>query len=148
MMHKGHVTTYPSPPVWQEAKSLRAYSFGSVRMFLVGRVALKEASQLLQHEHFLAVAYLQDGNFWTYDEEGRSPLDWAPTYFADPPSFPPLEAPEDTTEDQATDLHARLDAMSKVLECSGVIDEHRDTDAYSTILEAMNFVQAVLDARS
>ena len=48
--------------------------------------------------------------------------------------------------DQAEDLYCRLHALSKTLESCGVIDEHKDKDAYATILDAMNFVNAERDA--
>ena len=39
------------------------------------------------------------------------------------------------------DLYWRLHSLSKILEGSGVIDESRNPDAYTTILDAMAFVR-------
>ena len=39
------------------------------------------------------------------------------------------------------DLYWRLHSLSKILECSGLIDESQHPDAYSTILDAMSFVR-------
>ena len=39
------------------------------------------------------------------------------------------------------DLYWRLHSLSKILEGSGFIDESQHSDAYSTILDAMAFVQ-------
>lgn len=44
-------------------------------------------------------------------------------------------------ECQAADLYERLHSMSKSLEGSGRLDEHENSDAYATVLDAMNFVR-------
>lgn len=49
-------------------------------------------------------------------------------------------------EDDAEDLCARLDSLSKSLEGSGRIDEHEQPGAYATVLDAMNFVRAAAAA--
>lgn len=43
------------------------------------------------------------------------------------------------------DLYARLEALSKLLEGSGRIDERDRPDAYATILAAMAFVRKRID---
>ena len=43
------------------------------------------------------------------------------------------------------DLYARLEALSKLLEGSGRIDERDHPDAYATILAAMAFVRKRID---
>lgn len=42
---------------------------------------------------------------------------------------------------KAEDLYLRLEFLSKILESSGIIDEHENKDAYATILDAMNFIR-------
>jgi hypothetical protein len=44
-----------------------------------------------------------------------------------------------------TGMYIRLEALSKLLEGSGRIDEHEHPDAYATILDAMAFVRRVSD---
>jgi hypothetical protein len=41
-----------------------------------------------------------------------------------------------------SDLYLRLEFLSKVRENSGVIDERLHTNAYATVLDAMNFVMS------
>ncbi len=46
------------------------------------------------------------------------------------------------TPTSSEDLYWRLHGLSKILEGSGFIDESRNPDAYTTILDAMAFVRS------
>jgi hypothetical protein len=54
---------------------------------------------------------------------------------------------KEALEEVNEDLYWRLHTLSKILESSGVIDEHRHTDAYATILDAMHFVKVHIDGQ-
>lgn len=70
-----------------------------------------------------------------------------------PAPLGPVERPVGRPALQRDKLYAQLESLSKALESSGRIDEHDYPDAYSTVLDAMNFVlraptrsQALADA--
>lgn len=48
----------------------------------------------------------------------------------------------ESAQTDVDDLYWRLHSMSKLLEGSGVIDEHDNPDAYATVLDALNFVRS------
>ena len=66
-----------------------------------------------------------------HQEAGAMMQAWARAHYATVPA-----------ENDADDLYWRLHSMSKLLEGSGVIDEHDNPDAYATVLDALNFVRS------
>lgn len=50
-------------------------------------------------------------------------------------------APQQGVLESSEDLYWKLHGLSKILEGSGLIDESRSPDAYTTILDAMAFVR-------
>lgn len=53
-----------------------------------------------------------------------------------------LHAEAETSLPKVEALYDKVHSLSKSLESSGIIDQAVDTEAYATVLEVMNFLQA------